>query len=399
MIHIKQPYLRSEGEYSCVYCDVEIDGKMQTVWFQAEKKYEPYLCTERADAYVIGLLNWAQRNHHDIVCDAPVTEELLYNLETDLIPSLAKHGKSMYRTKIVADTAPALQQGSAVGTGGSFGVDSFSAIVSHIHSAFPNHDITHLCLNNVGAFNACYEDYGVEKVKEERYVIAQQVADELGIELIKTDSNFGNIVPQFHYLTHTYSSCFAIYMMQKLWRIYYYGSSGKDYSSFSIVRNEKKASGAYELLSLQCFSIPGMRIYSEGGAKTRLEKMQQIIDYPPAQNHLHVCILKPYNCGICEKCLRTLTTLDLLDALDKFSGSFDIEHYKANRKKNLAWLCDMHFFRDKMVEPVYQAFLAKKEFRAFARRRFVFNIFMIPFYMVRKVYRKIYWTMKDRKYS
>ena len=389
MIHIRRPQLVSTEMYSSVVCDVEIDNVVHSIWFRTDKKYEQYLCVERSDAYLIGLLNYAQRRYHDIICDAPVTEDLLYNIETDLLPSLCRYGKNMHKPKIIAQTAPPLQQGFAVGTGASFGVDSFSAIVNHVNSPYSSHNITHLCINDVGAFNECYGEYGQDKVKEERYVIAQKIADELGMELIKTDSNFANEIPQIHLVTHTYSSCFAIYMLQKLWRTYYYGSSGFDYSHFSLVNHQKKAPSYYELLSLQCFSIPGLRIYSEGGAKTRLDKMMEIANYPPAQKHVHVCILKPYNCGVCEKCMRTLVTLDLLDVLDQFGDSFDIEYYKANRKKYLAWLCDMHFFRDVMNEPVYRAFLKKEGFRSFAYRRFVFNVFMIPFYMVRKVYRKI----------
>lgn len=390
MIKICAPYLEKKGKTSFLLCDVYIDHIKHTIWFSVEERYETYLCVERADAYVIGFLNYAMRNNHDIVCEVPVTEDLLYNINTDLIPTLAKHSRHLHHIQICADIAPALHKGFAVGTGASFGVDSFSAIRSHTNTMYPNLDITHLCINNVGAFNECYSQYGQEQVKEERYVIAEQIADELGIKLIKTDSNFATEIYQNHLQTHTYSSVFAVYCLQKLWRIYYYGSSGEDYSVFSVVNSEKKSPAMYELLALQCFSIPGLRIFSEGGAKTRIEKTMELVDYQPAQKYLHVCLSKPYNCGVCSKCKRTLVSLDLLGVLDRFEESFDIAYYKKNRLKYLLWLCRSHFERDVMNEPVYIMFLEQWDFRMLAIGAYLLNLLLFPFRFATRVIRFIY---------
>lgn len=387
MIRITAPYLETTKDESCLLCDVYIDSKKHTIWFSVDAQYGKYLCTERADAYVIGLLSYAMRNGHDITCDVPVTEELLYNIETDLIPTLSKYSKHLYNTRIKADVAPPLMEGFAVGTGASFGVDSFSAIMNHTSTMFPNLDLTHLCINNVGAFNECYREYGKEKVKEERYAIAESIANELKLELIKTNSNFGSEIVQEHLLTHTYSSVFAVYCLQKLWKIYYYASSGKDYSLFSVRNAETKSSDSYELLSLKCFSVPGLRIYSEGGAKTRLEKTVELVDYTPAQKYLHVCLAKPYNCGTCSKCKRTLVTLDAINSLDKFESAFDIPYYKQHRVKYLFWLCRSHFEHDAMNEPVYQLYLQQTGFKGFAFFAYVANVLLYPLYFLKRAVR------------
>lgn len=390
MIKIGTPYLKKDGNKSILLCDICIDEEKHSLWFSVEEAYGKYLCTERADAYVIGLLNYAMRNHHDIVCDAPVTEDLLYGIVTDLIPMLSKYSKKLHPINIRAAVAPALMEGFAVGTGASFGVDSFSAIVNHIDSGYPGHDLTHLCINNVGAFNECYHSYGEAKVKEERYVIAQKIADELGLELIQTDSNFGTEIYQNHFHTHTYSSVFAIYCMQKLWKTYYYASSGKDYSHFSLKNSEKKASSAYELLSLQCFSVPGLRILSEGGAKTRLEKVTELIDYEPAQKYLHVCLTKPYNCCTCGKCRRTLVALDMLGALDNFKDVFDISYYRKNRISYWLWLCRSHFEKDAMNEPVYRGMLTRPDFLGIALIAYLINLVLFPFRFAKRAARFVY---------
>ena len=264
MIVINKPYISNNGSKCRCVCDISVDEEIRSVWFEVDEKYQDKLVTERADAYVIGLLHWCMLNKHDIKCEIPVTEELLYNIKTILIPSLAKYAKNLNQINIIAEVAPVLGSGTEVGTGCSCGIDSFDAIYKHYKTNYPDLDVTYLCINNVGAFNECYEEYGKEKVKEERYHKVDEVAGELGLPIIKTDSNFAEAFPQVHLYTHTYSSAFAIYMLQKLWKVYYYASSGMDYSTFSLSDLE---CAHYELLSLQCFSTSGIRIYSETGAK------------------------------------------------------------------------------------------------------------------------------------
>ena len=150
--------------------------------------------------------------------------------------------------------------------------------------------------------------------------------------------------------------------MQKMWKVYYYASSGYDYSTFTIIDNDNNSSDRYELLSLQCFSTSGLKIYNEGGAKTRFQKIVEIIHDPYAQKYLHVCTSKPYNCSVCPKCKRTLVALDLLDALDSFSDVFDIEYYKKNRKDYYLWLYNQHKAGDLMNEPVYLEFIKRDDF-------------------------------------
>lgn len=362
MIIIGKPFISSNAAKTRCICDISVDGMIRSVWFEVDSKYKEYLVTERADAYVIGLLHWCMLNRHDIKCQVPVTEELLYNIKTILVPSLAKYANNLHAIKIDAEVAPALK-GEEVGTGCSCGIDSFDAIYNHYKSDYPNMDLTYLCINNVGAFNECYDDYGREKVKEERYQKVDVVSKELGIPIIKTDSNFAETFPQIHLYSHTYSSVFAIYMLKKLWKTYYYASSGMDYSKFSLSALDP---AHYELLSLQCFSTSGIRIYSEGGEKERIDKTRDLVDFEPAQKYLHVCLAKPYNCGVCSKCRRTLVTLDMLDKLDNFKEVFDIGYYKKHREEYYKWLVSQHSFGDLMNEPVYQEMLERSAFRKIA---------------------------------
>ena len=165
MLFIGEPYIAQNGDRSRLVCDIGINRReTRTVWFEVDREYEKYLCTERSDAYVIGLLSWAMRAGHDITCTVPVSEELLYALREYLIPSLVKYAPSFRAVEINAPAAGTpLANAGAVGTGLSCGIDSFHVISRQLASPYKTLNLTHLCINNVGAFNGCYGEYGIEK--------------------------------------------------------------------------------------------------------------------------------------------------------------------------------------------------------------------------------------------
>lgn len=392
MLFIGEPYIAQNGDRSRLVCDIGINRReTRTVWFEVDREYEKYLCTERSDAYVIGLLSWAMRAGHDITCTMPVSEELLYALREYLIPSLVKYAPSFRAVEINAPAAGTpLANAGAVGTGLSCGIDSFHVISRQLASPYKTLNLTHLCINNVGAFNGCYGEYGIEKARRERYQISQRVAKELGLPLIATDSNFQTAFKQNHSHTHTYSSMFAVFCLQKLWGTYFYASSGYDFNFFSLDNHANEDSSHYELLSLGCFSTRGLKIYSEGGAYTRLEKTAHIAGFDYARRYLHVCTRKSTNCGKCPKCMRTLLTLDALGRLDDFREVFDVDYYRAHRKDYLLWLYKMHKKKDVMNEPTYR--LLKKEMTPAVKGRYRLNVLLRrfgPFLTIDERYVKI----------
>lgn len=367
MITIGQPRIEENAGKTRLICDIGEDGIEQEIWFEVDNEYARHLCHERSDAYLIGLLSHAMLNKHDITCTAPVTEELLYNIQTHLMPSLVKHGKTFHRVNIHArTTSEPIGERTGVGTGISCGIDSFHAVLSHYdNDQFPDFKLTHLCINNVGAFNECYESAGIDLVKQQCYERSRKVAHELGLPLIETDSNFQQAIPQSHSQTHTYSSLFAVFCLQKLWKTYLYASSGYDYSAFSLNNHDQQDPSVYELLSLNCFSTKQLKIYSEGGAKDRFEKTEFIVSHPTVHRHLHVCIHKSTNCGDCHKCKRTLLTLDALDKLDLFRESFDIAAYRDNKTMYYIWLYGQHKAGNKMVAPIYKKLAESVKMKGF----------------------------------
>ena len=337
MITIRKPEIVELGDQTRIQSIIDFDGAKKLLWFEVPTEYAQYLCPERSDAYVIGLLNHAMRHKQDITCEVPMGEELHYRISTYLIPSLANHSKGLYHTKIVADLdSTPIQNAGGVGTGMSCGIDAMHVMANEAANGdlYPSLKVTHL---------VHYRNLGIHGFGQRGKIMhegiegnARKFANEVGLPIISTDSNYAEIMSEgllhwHHALTHTYSSIFATYMLQKLWKIYYYASGGHDFSGFSLVNSEKYSPANYELLSLDCFSTQSLKIFSEGGAKTRFDKTKTVVTYPPAKKYLNVCIYAPKNCGKCVKCVQTLASLDALNQLDEFRAVFDVDYYKSHR--------------------------------------------------------------------
>lgn len=333
MIHIKKIVLLNveDLDLARIVAEVEIDQCQTEIWFEVNARFEGYLCHERSDAFVVGLLNYAMRNGHDIVCDSPIGEDIFYQLDTYFIDAVTRADKRLYRVQIFADVESSqLPNKGAVGTGISGGIDSLHAIAANTDNRFLNHRVTHLAFNNVGSHG---EGKRAENLYRERKKRAEDFCEEYGFEYVESNSNIMDVIEQDHYLTHTYTSCFAVLALQKLYKYYYYASSGDDLARFSLKNNSTKGTSYYDFLSLQSFSTDSLKMYSEGAALSRLEKTKVVSDYMPAYKYLNVCLVKSDNCSRCEKCSRTLLALDILEKLDLFHNMFDIEYYKSHRRK------------------------------------------------------------------
>ena len=355
MIIIEQPYIIENNGKSRLIADIIVDNKVKQVFFEVENEYAKYLCHERSDAFLIGILNYSMRFNHNIVCKAPVTEQLLYNVNEYLIPSLVSNDNMLSSITIDAPTeAEAIKNIGGIGTGLSCGIDSFHAIHNLANSKYKSMNLTHLCINSVGSFHNGYAKYGIDRARDDVRQKAMEVAKELNLPLIISDSNIKKEFDIYFAKNHTYYSMFAVYCMQKLWKTYYY-ASGITFSDFNLKNNSENDTAFYDLLSLQCFSTRNLQLYSEGATKDRLEKTKTIINDKLVHKYLHVCCAKGYNCGVCLKCRSTLLTIDILGKLEEFKESFDIDYYKAHRDEYIKWLYDECKTPNPVLATIYDA--------------------------------------------
>ena len=356
LLKIGQPRLEDLGNgWTRLVSDIDIGGELKQVWLSVEDKYAQYLCHERSDAFLVGLFPIAYRRHLNVQCEAPVSEYLLFQLRSYLIPLISKYGRSVWPVSIDAEVVSStIPNAGGVGTGISCGIDSLHAILNHMNPIYPDLKLTHLVLNNVGAFGETGGD--IKGQFEWTINHARRFCDEYGYELIVINSNLFEGMGLDFENNSTYMNMFPILALQKLWRSFIYASSGYDFQrAYTLINNDDRDPCHYDMLLLDCVSNPNLKIYNEGAPYSRYEKTRHLIDFEPARKYLQVCIDgSGGNCGKCTKCRRTLLTLDALGALDKFDKVFDVEYYKRNRGEYLRHLYRMHLTPgDHMLGEVY----------------------------------------------
>ena len=340
--------------------DRDGDGKesaeTKEVYFSVPREYSDYLLTERCDAYVVLLIRYAVALGYNIRSDIPISNDLYYNLVEQFLPPVTKNDG--YPARLFLSRGSSVGGGKAVGTGLSCGVDSMYTVMRLAASEDPEFRVTHLCINNVGAFNGIYRMEGIENVRKGMYANARRAAAEIGLPLIETDSNVDEVLHQNHYLTHTFTSAFAIFCLKKLWRYYFYASSGVDcITEFSIKGHLMFPPSKYELLTVNCFSTGSMRIYIDAPTVSRYDKTVAISEYPVAQRHLVSCTTSYVNCSKCDKCIRNMMALDSIDRLDGFAGIYDLDLYRRFKYRYMWYLYSKK--DDDYLAPVFENFSRK----------------------------------------
>lgn len=110
LIIIHKAYIKNSSDKVSMLTDIEINGQIKTISVEVEDKYGKFLSPERSDYALVGILAYALRNKHDIICETPVTEELLYNIRKILIPTLVYSDPRNYPVTIIADIASPLEK-------------------------------------------------------------------------------------------------------------------------------------------------------------------------------------------------------------------------------------------------------------------------------------------------
>ncbi len=344
-------------------------SEVKHVEFSVASEYSDYLLTERCDAFVVLLLRMAVSKGFDIRSDVPISNDLYYNLKEQFLPPYEKNDG--YSIKLFLKPASSVGGGTAVGTGLSCGVDSLHSVMKHIDYPDEEFRLTHLCINNVGAFNEIYRLGGVDNVRKGIYARARKAAADMGLPLVETDSNVDEVLHQNHYFSHSFTSAFAIFCLKKLWKYYFYASSGVDYvSGFSLKNHLMHSSSRFELLTADCLSTSSLRIYIEAPTVSRFDKIVEISDFVYAQRYLTSCTNSYDNCCRCDKCTRNIMTLDAIDRLDRFSEVYDIGLYESFRDRYMWYLYSKR--DDSYFEPVFYEFESKND-EAFLRVGQVFE--------------------------
>lgn len=327
-IRIGKPYIEEAPGCVRLCAPVLLRGQEQTMWFSVAPEYGEYLTDDRADAFVAGIFTTAMRDGADIVCEAPVTRRLLYQLNHYLVPMMAANMGDVYHPiKIqAAPTDVKLPCAGAVGTGWTGGVDCMFTLMNNLHAEEPSHRLTHLLITSNGSIEEDDNSATLQGMVEK----AQNgIAAETGLKVVGVDTNLHEIQSEVFLAVGIFRYCAVILALQKLFGTFLLSAS-YGFAWFSFVSHD---SFYYELVICSSFETDATAIYSEGGAYLRAQKLQALSNYPLAHKYLHPCghPLGIKNCGHCYKCFRTQAALYGLGALDRFSEVFDVDDFERNK--------------------------------------------------------------------
>ena len=338
------------------------------LFFEFDKKFKSYLCTETIDPFLTAILPYAMEFGFDVECKAPISDEIYFNFTSDVIPVLSSFQNYFQTIQIIAAGGIVdrkVLSSEAVGTGVSCGVDSLYTILSHLRKyekALPkSHVLTHLVLMNAGS---CSGKGGEESFKwfSEEVIQAQKVCRELNLDLITIHTN----LMEFYGIDHAHSGTMrmagGILALDKLFGKYYL-ASGKEIEYFHFEEND----AAYAFYTLRYTSTSHLQFYLTGNSTSRDKRIEYICESSIAQKYLNVCWNGFHNCGRCEKCLRTMGSLYSIGKLSLFSDSFDIgdfNKHKAARIAKMIYHCKqrpaMYVFLKSIRRNEYKLYLAAK---------------------------------------
>jgi len=318
--------------------DITINGISKPYWFQVYGEYVKYLCNERSDSVLIALLPLAMRTKQDIRLTTPITGELYYNITEHYLPTLC-NTLNLHHCKIICETTDEpLDNYGKVGTGMSLGVDSFHSLAKHYKHQLEQFRLTHLCVFDIGAFDFAFYANSKQDVYEDVTTKAQELAISLDLSFLNMTSNLKELGGDLYLYTQAFTNynIACVFAIQKLFRTYYW-ASGYQYNQFAITNDSKSDHSIYDLLSLRCFSISKLNLYSEGASFSRSQKLSTVSEFAPALEKLHVCVTESYNCCTCFKCIRTLVSLDAIGKLHKFEKIFNVDFYENNKREYIKY--------------------------------------------------------------
>ena len=349
MIVISKPCIEHNINSSRLKCKISGDylGSEKVIWFSVEKEYAQYLVDEVADSFVLACMLPAVVHGEDITVNCHVSERLLFHLQHAVTFILEKSYNGTHIT-IHADQIWTIDfGGKAVGCGCSLGIDSLSAIFTHMDTPeTPDYEISHLTYFNVGS-------HGYKNAEANRkswlhdMVKVKQFAETIHLPLVLVESNVYELFDGFNFdQSGNFINMATVLSLQKLFRKYLYGSN----YPITATHLTNVCSGYFESLMIPIVSTESTELIVANADMARSDKTEIVAKHPLSKNNLYVCwkelivnnnpnhpIAKIkdrfLNCTRCDKCLRTCTQLDILGVLEDFRNIFDINYYRLRQKE------------------------------------------------------------------
>ena len=313
---------------------ISMFGKEHDLYFEFDEEYAPYVCQERSDSFVLMLFTLAMYEKANLICEAPVTEELHYQLTNYQIPIMADAISEYHSIEIKAPLADEIPcEVNAHVAAFSAGVDSFYTVLSNLHPVQEKMAITHLIFNNVGALTK--DQATSEQIFLEKRTFFEKAAHDLNLPLIAINTNILELLkgyPDMLTSPDTFKNAGCLYALKRLANIFYWSGSGAKATEITVKYDDM---AAYDVLNTSFISTRDFRMYVFDLNASRLDKVKYIANSPIAQKYLSVC--DGLNDSTCFKCTRTMFELYSIGKLDKFSEVFDIQFFYDNLADRIAY--------------------------------------------------------------
>lgn len=334
-IIIGKPTVVELGDRCRLQSKIEFRGTHYEIYYEYDSEYLEWLVADRCDAFLLLMYGAALYEGADVICEAPVTKQLYYQITSYLMPMMSKYIDEYHMLNIEADLAPEVPSSNLENTAALFsgGVDSFYTLLGRIESGNAFNPITHLVFNNLGALTKDLQTARLlfaEKVEK-----IEEIARSFDVKLLAVDSNILEIssqLPEVISSPDMYKNAGAIYGVKKLFGTCYWSSSGCGVSNLNVTLNDM---AQYDFFNTSLVSVRDLRFYLMDITASRMDKVRFIADNDIVKTSLQVC--HGDNDSKCFKCSRTLAELYALGKLDEYTEVFDIPWYKEHFNDRLGY--------------------------------------------------------------
>jgi hypothetical protein len=348
-LHIQTPYITQPNPQSARLCvNMVIDGVKRNLYYEVPIEYQKYLCTERSDAFLLSILQYAMVHNLTVSWVAPVTQRLLYQLKTIYMPAISERFPSRYHEipLLGEDTTAELPKDTwAVATKVNGSVESFYTILKH-HDLFEtSYNLTHLLYTSVSFATASklstIEPSDINDYTHDIYTKylndAYDLSEKHGLPLIPIFSNEADFVVLGSSGWNIHRDAGVVYALQKLFSVYYFPTDFA-YMSLPHVKGyaDELARSHMDLISCMSVATDSLQCIPSGKETDRFHKLRAIQDDRLVQQHLIVCdTLTDANCSTCDACMRTMTELQMDYTLENYSSVFNLDKFRQNEKQYL----------------------------------------------------------------
>ena len=285
------------------------------------------------ESFVLALLPFCMQSGADLACEHPVDEQLLYNINTQLIPFLCTRYTGWRAIRVHAPTRSVDVPVSATGLhalGMSCGLDALTAFAELTGADAPREFKPEaLLFNDIGAFGRGTEKRDHDLALVERFAAAHK------LPLIRVTSNMGSFGGPHYTKTYSLRGAAVAWALKGLVRRVTY-ASGTDYAGLGHL-DAMSDGGAFDPIVLPMMSSRSLDVYTSGFRHNRSDKFELLMQHPALIGYLNTCLRTVagkggyINCGTCKKCSELLFRAEAMGCMHALEPTFNVRAFKRLR--------------------------------------------------------------------